>query len=145
MHVTIREDTSLDDIHVTIDAPAIDERIARIVGTLNALDQKLVGQLDGRTHLIAPGDVLYAESVDGRTFLYTRDQVLQSPLHLYELEERLAGTEFVRISRQTLVNFDHVRSLRPALGARMVMTLSNGEDVLVSRQYASAIKKKLSL
>ena len=146
MHVTIREDPSLDDICVAVDAPAIDERVTRIVGALKALDQRrLVAQLDGRTHLVAPDEVLYAESVDGRTFLYTHDQVFQTPMHLYELEERLAGTEFVRTSRQALVNFDHVRSLRPALGARMVMTLSNGEDVLVSRQYAGAIKKKLSL
>lgn len=145
MHVTLHEDPSLDDVHVTIATPAIDERTARIVGALNAFDRRLAGELDGRTHLVPLDDVLYAESVDGRTFLYTRDRVLQSPLHLYELEEHLGGTEFVRASRQTLVNFDHVRSLRPAMGARMVLTLSNGEDVLASRQYASAIKKKLGI
>ena len=127
MHVTLHEDPSLDDVRITVETPVIDERTARIVGALNAFDRRLAGELDGRT------------------FLYTHDRVLQSPLHLYELEEHLAGTEFVRASRQALVNFDHVRSLRPALGARMVLTLSNGEDVLVSRQYASAIKKKLAL
>ncbi len=145
MHVTLHEDPSLDDVRITVETPVIDERTARIVGALNAFDRRLAGELDGRTHLVPLDDVLYAESVDGRTFLYTHDRVLQSPLHLYELEEHLAGTEFVRASRQALVNFDHVRSLRPALGARMVLTLSNGEDVLVSRQYASAIKKKLAL
>lgn len=145
MHVTLHEDPSLDDVHVTIAAPAIDERVARVVGALTTLDRRLVAELDGRTHLVPPDDVLYAESVDGRTFLYTRDHVLQSPLHLYELEHQLSGTEFVRASRQSLVNFEHVRSLRPALGARMVLTLSNGEDVLASRQYAAAIKKKLGL
>ena len=145
MRVTVREDPSLSEIHVAIAAPAIDARVTRIVGALNAFDRRLVAELDGRTHLVPPDDVLYIESVDGRTFLYTHDRVLQSNLHLYELEEQLNGTEFVRATRQTLVNFDHVRSLRPAIGARMVMTLSNGEDVLVSRQYATAIKKKLSL
>ncbi len=34
------------------------------------------------------------EAVDGRTFLYGRDRVLESPLRLYELEGALAGTEF---------------------------------------------------
>ncbi len=145
MHVTLREDPSLDDIQVTIAAPALDERTARIVGALNAFDRRLTGELDNQTHLVPLDDVLYIESVDGRSFLYTRDRVLQSALHLYELEEHLTGTEFVRTSRQALVNFDHVRSLRPAMGARMVLTLSNGEDVLASRQYASAIKKKLGI
>lgn len=145
MHVTLNEDPSLDDIHITISTPTINERVARIVGTLNAFDRRLTGELNGQTHLVPLDDVLYAETVDGRTFIYTRDQVFRSPLHLYEFEEYVNGTEFVRASRQALVNFDHVRSLRPAHGARMVLTLSNNEDVLVSRQYAAAIKKKLGL
>ena len=69
----------------------------------------------------------------------------QTPLKLYELEERLAGTEFVRASKQMLVNFDHVASIRPALNARLQLMLDNGEAVIVSRQYAPVIKRKLGL
>ena len=75
----------------------------------------------------------------------TAEQTYPVRLRLYELEERLAGTEFVRASKQMLVNFDHVASIRPALNARLQLMLDNGEAVIVSRQYAPVIKRKLGL
>lgn len=145
MNVTITENTALDDIEVSVACPRIDERVQRIVASLGAFDRVLIGERDGATFRVGVEDVCYAETVDGKTFLYTADAVYQTPLKLYELEERLAGTEFVRASKQMLVNFDHVASIRPALNARLQLMLDNGEAAIVSRQYAPAIKRKLGL
>ncbi len=145
MNVTITENPALDDIEVSVACPRIDERVQRIVSALGTSDRALVGERDGATYRLDVDDVCYAETVDGKTFLYTADAVYQTPLKLYELEERLAGTEFVRASKQMLVNFDHVASIRPALNARLQLMLDNGEAVIVSRQYAPVIKRKLGL
>ena len=145
MNVTITENPALDDIEVSVACPRIDERVQRIVSALGAFDRALVGERDGATYRLDVDDVCYAETVDGKTFLYTADAVYQTPLKLYELEERMAGTEFVRASKQMLVNFDHVASIRPALNARLQLMLDNGEAVIVSRQYAPVIKRKLGL
>ena len=145
MNVTITENPALDDIEVSVACPRIDERVQRIVSALGAFDRALVGERDGATYRLDVDDVCYAETVDGKTFLYTADAVYQTPLKLYELEERLAGTEFVRASKQMLVNFDHVASIRPALNARLQLMLDNGEAVIGSRQYAPVIKRKLGL
>ena len=145
MNVTITENPALDDIEVSVACPRIDERVQRIVSALGAFDRALVGERDGATYRLDVDDVCYAETVDGKTFLYTADAVYQTPLKLYELEERLAGTEFVRASKQMLVNFDHVASIRPALNARLQLMLDNVEAVIVSRQYAPVIKRKLGL
>ena len=145
MNVTITETPALDDIEVSVACPRIDERVQRIVASLGAFDRVLIGERDGATFRVGVEDVCYAETVDGKTFLYTADAVYQTPLKLYELEERLAGTEFVRASKQMLVNFDHVASIRPALNARLQLMLDNGEAAIVSRQYAPAIKRKLGL
>ena len=145
MNVTITENPALDDIEVSVACPRIDERVQRIVSALGAFDRALVGERDGATYRLDVDDVCYAETVDGKTFLYTADAVYQTPLKLYELEERLAGTEFVRASKQMLVNFEHVASIRPALNARLQLMLDNGEAVIVSRQYAPVIKRKLGL
>lgn len=145
MNVTITENPALDDIEVSVACPRIDERVQRIVSALGAFDRALVGERDGATYRLDVDDVCYAETVDGKTFLYTADAVYQTPLKLYELEERLAGTEFVRASKQMLVNFDHVASIRPALNARLQLMLDNGEAVIMSRQYAPVIKRKLGL
>ena len=145
MNVTLTENPALADIEVCVACPRKDERVQRIVSALGAFYRALVGERDGATYRLDVDDVCYAETVDGKTFLYTADAVYQTPLKLYELEERLAGTEFVRASKQMLVNFDHVASIRPALNARLQLMLDNGEAVIVSRQYAPVIKRKLGL
>ena len=74
MNVTITENPRLADIEVTLACPRIDERVQRIVAGLNAFDRKLAGERDGATYRLDIDDVCYAETVDGRTFLYTEDR-----------------------------------------------------------------------
>lgn len=145
MNVTIIENPQLADIEVTVSCPRIDERVQRIVAGLSAFDCKLVGVLDGIVYRLELDDIYYIETMDSRTFLYTEDAVYQSPLRLCELEEKLSSTEFIRASKQLLVNFDHVVAIRAALNARLQLLLGNDESVIASRQYAPAIKHKLGL
>ncbi|MEY8460447.1 LytTR family DNA-binding domain-containing protein [Eggerthellaceae bacterium 24-137] len=145
MKLTVEEHADVPDIEVDIRCVAVDRRVRALVAAASALDRRLVGTLDGATIILDASEVLYAEAVDGRTFLYGCDRVLESPLRLYELEEQLAGAEFVRASKSLLVNFDHVRALRPYLNARLELILSNGEHVIASRQYAPAVKAKIGL
>ena len=77
------------------------------------------------------------------SFLYTRESVYESALRLYELEDSLAGLDFLRVSRSAIVNFRCIQSIRPELGGRLLLTLENREQVYVSRQYAASIKEKL--
>ena len=84
-------------------------------------------------------------SATPRRWTAARSCTPRTPLRLYELEDKLAGTEFVRASKQLLANFDHVVAIRPALNARLQLLLDNGESVMVSRQYAPTIKRKLDL
>lgn len=145
MKLTVEERPDLEEAEVTIRCPAIDRRVRAIMAAANAADRRLTGTDEHGTFLVEAADVLYAETVDGRTFLYEGDRVLESPLRLYELEDQLAGTEFIRASKSLLVNFDAVRGLRPQLNARLELILANGEHVVASRQYAPAIKQKIGL
>ena len=117
MNVTITEDPRLADIEVAVSCPRIDERVQRIVAGLNAFERKLTGERDGATYRLDIDGICYVETVDGRTFLYTEDAVYRTPLRLYELEDKLAGTEFVRASKQLLANFDHVVAIATAAAA----------------------------
>ena len=106
---------------------------------------RLTGRLDGQTYLLDCGEVLYADTADRRTFLYTAGAVYETDLRLRELEERLRGRDFFRASKSALVNFGAIRSLRPDMGGRLRLTMSNGEAVYVSRQYAPWLKNRLGL
>jgi DNA-binding LytR/AlgR family response regulator len=49
------------------------------------------------------------------------------------------------VAKGCVVNFRRIASLRPDLNGRIVATMDNGEQVVISRQYAPDIKHKLGL
>lgn len=81
--------------------------------------------------------------MEKRTFLYTDREVYETPLRLYELEDRLESCDFFRASRSSIINFNQIQSLKPEFGGTMQVTMTNGERLNVSRQYAKQIKEKL--
>ena len=145
MRIIINENATLDETEIIIHCRQADEQILRICAGLRMLDKKVTGLLDGQTFLLGAADILYAEAVDRKVFLYTAQTVYEAPFKLYELEERLSGEDFVRASKSCVLNFAKVKSLRADFGGRLLCTLGNGEVVPVSRQYAGAIKQKLGI
>ena len=85
-------------------------------------------------------DILYIEAVGDRVFAYTSKQVYEMKGRLYQLEEQLAGGRMVRASKSTLVNIRHIRSMKPEMNGRMYAKMSNGENIMVSRNYAKELK-----
>ena len=145
MKVTVEERPGLDQPEVIIRCPRLDERTARLIELLRLSDARLTGEKDGETCILDGAEVLYIDTVDRGTFLYTADGVYQTRLRLYELEGQLTGWDFIRVSKSAIVNFGQVKSLRPDFGGRLRLTMSNGEVVVANRQYVPAIKAKLGL
>lgn len=151
MEVFIHEDRELADSRVEIYCPEVSEEILDMVARLRVYDRKITGVKDGGTYIVEVSEILYLESVDKRTFFYIRESpeagggVYETPLKLYELEERLGKSDFFRASKSTIINFNQIKSLRPDFGGRMLVQMKNGEKLYVSRQYVPVLKKKLGL
>lgn len=149
MRIRIQEEPQAGEVEIVIRCQSVSREIVRIVEALRKTQpgeaSKLTGWREGQTYILQGEDVLYADTADKRTFLYTAGEVFESSLRLYELEERLAGQGFLRAGKSCLVNFNAIRSLRPDLGGRLQLTMSNGENIYVSRQYAPAIKNELGI
>ena len=65
-------------------------------------------------------------------------------LRLYELEEHLDKTRFVRISNSEILNLDEVTAVDLSLAGTIRMTLDNMVTSYVSRRYVKKIKEVLS-
>lgn len=143
MRIVINDHADVPETEIIVNCAGLDESLIKLLATLRAYDWKITGLKDGQTFLLDAASILYIESVDKRTFLYTRGAVYETPLRLYELEERLAGRAFFRASKASIVNFDQIQSLKPDFGGRIQVTMSNGEKLFVSRQYAPEIKRRL--
>ncbi|MDE6899872.1 MAG: LytTR family transcriptional regulator DNA-binding domain-containing protein [Oscillospiraceae bacterium] len=143
MKITLNQDPSFPEPEVIINCPQADEDILRLVAMLRIYQRKLLGVLNGEQHLLDVKDILYIDTTDKKTFLYTETAVYESALRLYELEDGLRELDFLRAGRSVIVNFRKIKSIRPELGGRMLVTMDNGEQVYVSRQYAGELKEKL--
>lgn len=123
------------------------EKNADIMNAIDLLENGSGGLTvtrDGNTYLCKLTQVYYIESVDKRTWVYTRDGCFESRDRLYELEEKL-GMYCVRVSKSMIINLRKVRNVSAQTGARMIAELLNGEKVVISRNYAGEIKRRLGI
>ena len=97
------------------------------------------------TYIVALEDVYFIESVDKKTFVYTKDKVLSTDKRLYELEAVLEDRDFFRCSKSVIINLGKVVKLKPELTRNILATLENGEVVVISRRYTAQLKKLLGI
>ena len=119
------------------------ESVREIADFVRSRQGMLSGTLEGRQYSVAVSEIMYIESVDNRTFIYTESKVYESKQRIYELEDILKPKHFLRISKAALVNLMKISSVKPALGGRFSAVLSNGEEIIISRKYVADLKKTL--
>jgi len=142
MKITINTDDQYTETEIIVNCDRLGDDIEKLLAAVKMLDMRLTVYKDKRQYVIEAADVIYVESTDKRTFLYTDTDVYESHLRLYELEEKLAGCNFLRASKNCLFNINHVQSIEPDLH-RLILTTAKGIKLIVSRQYAPAVKLKL--
>lgn len=145
MKITIVEDPQRSETEITIVCAKMTDELRGLVANLTAAELTFSGKKGDETFFIPAKDIYYFESVDGTVFMYTANDTYESPLKLYQAEEALKHTRFSRISKTVIVNLDKMVSIKRAEGARLVATLVNKEQLVVSRQYVSQIKKTLGV
>jgi DNA-binding LytR/AlgR family response regulator len=145
LKITIDESPGYMETEIIIRCRTVTEELQRLILTLKSTEEKIPGTMSGATYLIEPKDIFYFESVDKKTFMYTESQVLETPLRLYEIEEKLARLDFFRSSKSTIINISKINKLSPRFNGRLEAMLENGEKLLISRQYVPVIKEILGL
>lgn len=146
MKITIEPVPPGGEEEIIIRADDLDPRLLRLIGELKTDRPRLTGTLpDGSIKITEYKSVYYFESVDNKVFAYSENDVLEVKYKLYELEELLSGTDFLRISKAVIVNLSKVRRLNPSLNGRFEADLKNGEKVIISRQYVPHLKQYFGL
>lgn len=125
------------------DTPELREVAERLAGISLGPVPALLGE---ERRLLPQRDFLRFYTDGKRVSGQTAEGVCTVPLRLYELEEKLDRTRFVRISHSEIVNLDRVTALDLSLAGTIRMTLENGAAVCyVSRRYVKRIKTALGL
>lgn len=143
MKININIDKSYVETEITINSAAMSDELEKVIAILRTFDFKLTGTKDGLTHILDASQVLYIDTVDKKTFLYTKSAVYETNLRLYELEESLSTSDFFRAGKSSIINFSKIKSLKSDIDGRIIVTMENNEKLIVSRQYTTFIKNKL--
>ena len=105
----------------------------------------LVGFREGILEVLDQQEVIRIYTIAGKVFAATENREYQLRFRLYELEERLEPTFFVRISNSEIINLRKVKGFDLRLSGTICVSLLDGTVSYVSRRYVAKIKKLLGL
>ena len=86
-------------------------------------------------------DVLYFEGIGDKVYAYADDLTLRLKSKLYEIEE--FSKLYVRISKSFIVNIAFVEKIYPSLNGKMMIELTDGQHLTVSRNYKKSFLEYL--
>ena len=144
MKVTITKDIESGTV-VEIHCREVTSETERLERYISRFDERLQATSEGNTYNVQIDEILYIESVDKKTFLYTTGHVLQTEKRLYELEELLDEKTFFRASKSVIVNLNKITKLKPEVTRNILATLTNGEVIVISRRNVKALKELIGV
>ena len=145
MKITINIDEKTEETEILINCNQLTGDIENIIATLRIMNQQMTVMRDDENYLLDVNNISYIEAVERKTFVYTEDAIYESKLKLYEMEDRLCQSGFFRVSKSCLVHLKFIKSLKNDIDRKLRLTMKNGEQIMVSRQYAEEIKSRLGV
>ncbi len=145
LKIDICVDDTAADLTISIVCKQLTPEIEKIIAALRVMNHQLPARKDNEIYMLDVAQVLYIESVDRKCFIYTDGEVYESNFRLYELEQQLEECGFFRVSKSFLIHLQKIQSLKSEINRKIRITLSNGEQIIVSRQYADELKKRLGV
>ena len=99
---------------------------------------------DEKKVTIALTDIFYIETVDRKTYAYTKDACVEIKETLRDILEEYSGIGFARISKSTIVNIYKIKKLQGDLNMRVIIFLKNDEKLIMNRSYKNEFYERLN-
>lgn len=145
MKIEIYVDEKAADLTVSVTCKQLTPDVEKIVAALQMMNQQLTARKGDEIYLLDVAQIIYIESVDRKCFIYTSGEIYESEFRLYELERQLEEYGFFRVSKSFLIHLQSIQSLKADINRKIRVTMSNGEQIIASRQYADELKKRLGV
>ncbi|NTV77896.1 MAG: LytTR family transcriptional regulator [Clostridiales bacterium] len=144
MEVIIKK-TEVNQLKVIIACYEENNFVRKLKKHIENYEERLRAKGDAGITYVSIQDILYVEAVDGKTFLYTQDHYYEIEHRLYELEEILDHRDFFRNSKSSIVNIHKIVTIRPQINRSLLVTLSNQEQLAISRRYVKGFKEIIGI
>ena len=123
------------------------ENAARLYDTVAASPggarRKIVGKLGDEYYLLDQNEVLAFHAEGEIVYIITTKHCYTATQSLRAIEERLRDSPFRRVHRNSVVNVNHVRKMSALSSQRWLLTLSNSQELIVSKRMARSVRELL--
>lgn len=105
-----------------------------------AVSRKIVARRGEEYVLLDCDEVLAFQAEGEAVWIITAKERYAATQPLRAIEGRLRHLQFQRVHRNAIVNVNHVRKMSVLTSQRWLLTLSNGQELIVSKRQAHAIR-----
>jgi len=146
MKVNLFVSRDIEEPHADIHTNELTDNVSKAINILESEDQSemLAVRKGSDITLLELKDIFMFRVEEKQVKVYTenKEYVIKKPL--YQVEENLS-TDFVRISKTTIVNLKKIERVAPSLKGMMFIQLKNGLKDNISRKYLPDFKNALDL
>ena len=144
MQVLYEQAASKEEERAVIRAVSQTDEIITAIKLLENGTESIAVTKDEQTIMLDISSIYYIESVDKKTFIYTKNNCYEAKYRLYELEEML-NNYFIRCAKAMIVNIKKIKSVKSEINGRMNARLLNDENIVIARSYVKELKKRLGI
>ena len=148
MKVDIKLDPNVSEPSAVIYAATLTPELIAAIETLEKLGTQpflLIAKKDDKSFILEPAQIDIIRTEGGAIKCYNqqgKDFVVTKSLH--ELHE-LLGSDFVRISKFTIVNINRIDHLSHSFNRTMGIVMKNGVNDYITKNYLKDIRNRLGL
>ena len=145
MNIKAEIDRKYKSIELHVCNDQLTEDVKSIVQELHEIYDKSISGTDERGNhcLLSPGEIISIYAEGQKVMILGTGGTYSVPKKLYELEEELGESHFVRISKSELVNIRKIKKLDMSMTGTIRIIMKNGYETYVSRRNVAKIKNRL--
>lgn len=146
MQIEIKIDSNCREPVLIILTDRMTDEIHTIIKKLSDdTPQMLAGFREEAVEILDQSTIVRIYANAGKIYAVTGRGEFNIRLRLYELEERLDKSTFIRISNSEIINLKHAKKFDLNLARTICVSLSDGKTAYVSRRYVAKIKHLLGI
>ena len=143
MKLIRKKEEGLEENYLELHYDRLDEETNAVLSRLKDTLRYLDGSCGGKKVTVALTDIFYLETVDRKTFAYTKENCIEIREALRDVIDEFSDIGFVRISKSSIVNIYKIKRLQGDLNMRVIIYLKNDEKLIMNRSYRNEFYEKL--
>ncbi|MFC6177288.1 LytTR family DNA-binding domain-containing protein [Companilactobacillus huachuanensis] len=150
MKINFNQDDKIpkNEIDITVKAANFSNEVQELMRKLEELDATFSAiplSVDDRVVMVQIDEIIAIEVFENELTVYTHEKKYCFRGQLKKMIERINNNDFVQISKNTVINLNHLDSLEAAFSGNMTAFVTDDLKFSVSRKYLTGLKKQLGM